>query len=104
MVESHQWHYTKLFTNGFSFSKVLKVGIHLINIDGTLGTKSKVLDSIYLIVDLLLILGVEVGIGAKSGVLLHNIGVDIAYLKELPQGEFLHGLGRPCGGLLCCHC
>jgi hypothetical protein len=55
-----------------------------------LGILSKVLDLVDLIEYQLLILGEEVQIGAYPGVLLHQIGVDIADLKKLPQSEFLH--------------
>ena len=64
MVEVHQGHDPKLFTNGFGFSKILEVGIHLLHVGGPLGATSKVLDFIDLIEYLLLILGVEVRIGA----------------------------------------
>jgi hypothetical protein len=64
MVEVHQGHDPEFITNGFGFSKVLEVGLHLLNIGGTLEATSKVLDFIDLIEYLLLILGVEVRIGA----------------------------------------
>jgi hypothetical protein len=63
-------------------------------------TTSELLGTIDFIVDTLLVLMVEVRVGAQARVLLHHIRINTSNRQELVLGQFIHGLGRPHDGLL----
>jgi hypothetical protein len=105
MVEIHQGNEPQFFTYFLGLSEVFGLGIKFLQVDIELRATRKFLDAIYFIIDPLLVLVVEVWIGAQEYILLDHIQIDIVNLQELVLGQLVHRLDRSRGSLLLgCRC